>query len=34
MDILGVWKFKEIRVPTPDGEKILTPGSPPEEEQF
>ena len=34
MDIRGVWKVKEIRVPTPDGEKILTPGSPPEEEQF
>ena len=34
MDIRGVWKVKEIRVPTPDGEKILTPGSPPEEEQL
>ena len=34
MDIRGIWKVKEIRVPTPDGEKILTPDCPPEEEQF
>ena len=34
MDIRGIWKVKEIRVPTQDGEKILTPDCPPEEERF
>ena len=34
MDIRGVWKVKEIRVPTPDGERVFTPDNPPTEERF
>ena len=34
MDIRGIWKVKEVRVPTPDGEKVFTPGNPPKEERF
>ena len=34
MDIRGIWKVKEIRVPTPDGEKIFTPDNPPTDERF
>ncbi len=28
MDIRGVWKVKEVHVPTPDGEKVFTPDNP------
>ena len=31
MDIRGIWKVKEVRVPTPDGTKVFTPDNPPEE---
>ena len=34
MDICGIWKVKEVRVPTPDGEKVFTPDNPPEDERF
>ena len=34
MDIRGIWKVKEVRVPTPDGTKVFTPDSPPEDERF
>ena len=34
MDIRGIWKVKEVRVPTPEGERIFTPDNPPEEERF
>ena len=34
MDIRGVWKVKEVHVPTPDGEKVFTPDNPPEDESF
>ena len=34
MDVLGVWKVKEVHVPTPDGEKVFTPDNPPEDERF
>ena len=34
MDIRGIWKVKEVRVPTPDGEKIFTPYNPPTDERF
>lgn len=34
MDIRGIWKVKEIRVPTPDGEKVFSPDNPPEYERF
>lgn len=34
MDIRGIWKIKELRIPTPDGEKIFTPDNLPEDEQF
>lgn len=34
MDIRGIWKVKEIRVPTPDGVKVFTPDNPPQEERF
>ena len=34
MDIRGIWKVKEVRVPTPDGEKVFTPDNPPEDERF
>ena len=34
MDIRGVWKVKEVHVPTPDGEKVFTPDNPPEDERF
>ena len=34
MDICGIWKVKEGRVPTPDGEKVFTPDNPPEDERF
>ena len=30
MDIRGIWKVKEIRVPTPDGVKVFTPDNPPQ----
>lgn len=34
MDIRGIWKVKEIHVPTPDGEKVFSPDNPPEDERF
>ena len=34
MDICGIWKVKEVRVPTLDGEKVFTPDNPPEDERF
>ena len=34
MDICGIWKVKEVRVPTPDGEKVFTPDNPPEDERI
>lgn len=34
MDIRGIWKVKEIRVPTPEGEKVFSPDNPPEDERF
>ena len=34
MDIRGIWKVKEVRVPTPDGEKVFTPDNPPSDEKF
>lgn len=34
MDIRGIWKVKEIHVPTPDGEKLFTPVNPPADERF
>ena len=34
MDIRGIWKVKEVRVPTPDGERVFTPDDPPTEERF
>ena len=34
MDICGIWKVKEIHLPTPDGEKVFTPDNPPADERF
>ena len=34
MDIRGIWKVREVHVPTPEGERIFTPDDPPEEERF
>ena len=34
MDVRGVWKVKEVHVPTPDGEKVFTPDNQPEDERF
>ena len=34
MDIRGIWKVKEIRVPTPEGEMVITPDNPPADERF
>ena len=34
MDVRGVWKVKEVHVPTPDGEKVFTPDNPPDDERF
>lgn len=34
MDIRGIWKVKEIRVPTPEGEMDITPDNPPDDERF
>lgn len=34
MDICGIWKVKEVRVPTPDGEKVFTSDNPPTDERF
>ena len=34
MDIRGIWKVREVHVPTPEGERIITPDDPPEEERF
>lgn len=34
MDICGIWKVKEVRVPTPDGEKVFTPDNLPSDDRF
>ena len=34
MDIRGIWKIKEIRMPTPEGLTVITPDNPPEDERF
>lgn len=34
MNICGIWKVKEVHVPTPDGEKVFTPDNPPTDERF
>ena len=34
MDLRGIWKVREVHVPTPEGERIFTPDNPPEEERF
>ena len=34
MDIRGIWKVKELRMPTPEGEKVFTPDNLPDDEQF
>lgn len=34
MDIRGIWKVKEIRIPTPDGEKVFTADNPPEGDMY
>lgn len=34
MDIRGIWKIKELRMPTPEGEKVYTPDNIPDKEEF
>ena len=34
MDIRGIWKVREVHVPTPEGEMVFTPDNPPEDERF
>ena len=34
MDIRGIWKVKEMRLSSPDGELVFTPGNLPDDEQF
>lgn len=34
MDIRGIWKIKELRMPTPEGEKVFTPDNLPDDEKF
>lgn len=34
MDIRGIWKIKELRMPTPEGEKVFTPDNIPDKEKF
>ena len=34
MEICGIWKVKELRLPTPEGERVFTPDNPPEEDCF
>lgn len=34
MDIRGIWKVKELRMPAPEGEKVFTPDNLPDDEQF
>lgn len=34
MDIRGIWKIKELRMPTPEGEKVFTSDNLPDDEQF
>ena len=34
MDVRGIWKVKEVRIPTPDGEKVFTPDNPPNDDRF
>lgn len=34
MDIIGKWKVKELRLPTPEGIKVYTPDTLPEDEEF
>ena len=34
MDIRGIWKVKELRIPTPESEKVFTPDNLPDNDQF
>ena len=34
MDIIGKWKIKEFHIPTPDGVRIFTPDTLPEDETY
>lgn len=34
MNIRGIWKIKELRMPTPEGLMVITPDNPPEDERF
>ena len=34
MDIRGIWKVKEMRLPSPDGELVFTPGNLPDDESW
>ena len=34
MDIRGIWKVREVHVPTPEGEMVFTPDNPPTDERF
>ena len=34
MDIRGIWKVREVHVPTPEGEMVFTPDNPPDDERF
>ena len=34
MDIRGIWKVKEIRMPTPEGEQVFTPDNLPDDDRF
>ena len=34
MDIRGIWKVKEVHVPTPDGIMVITPDNPATDERF
>lgn len=34
MDIRGIWKIKELRMPTPEGEKVFTQDNIPDKEEF
>lgn len=33
MDIRGIWKIKELRMPTPEGEKVFTPDNLPDDNE-
>ena len=34
MNIIGKWKIKEFRIPTPDGVQVFTPDTLPEDEDY